>query len=118
MTKRSFLISALLREARAKFLISVRGIVGNFLALFRGFPEQDACALLSAYGLYALELARFQNDRLNEQKETNGNFGGALQRTSIDGYLGPLSIGVHPDIMRTKRTNSSQNHAQHRYRNE
>jgi hypothetical protein len=25
---------------------------------------------------------------------------------------------VHPDIMRTKRTNSSQNHAQHRYRNE
>jgi len=111
MTKRSFFISFLLREARAKFLISVRDIVRNFPAVFRGFTEQDACALLSAYGLYALEVARLQNDRVNEQKETNGNFGGSLQRNSIDGFPGPISIGVHPDIMRTKRTNSSRNHA-------
>ena len=103
MTKRSLLISF--------FLISVRGIVRNFRAFFRGFTEEDACALLSAYGLYGLEVARLQNDRSNEEKETNRSFSDAHHRNSIDGFPDLISVGVHPDIFRTKRTNGSRNHA-------
>ncbi len=57
------------------FLISVRKIVHDFLAFFR-FTEADAGALLSAFGLNALELDRLLNNHPNEQKETSGSLGG------------------------------------------
>ena len=47
------------------FPISGRGIVKKFLAFFR-FTEADACTLLSAYGVYAIEIDRMQNNRSNE----------------------------------------------------
>ena len=50
-------------------LIRGRGIVKNFLALFR-FTETDACTILSAYGFHGFEVDRLQNERANEQQET------------------------------------------------
>ena len=55
-------------------LICVRSIVQNFLAFFR-FTEEDACTILSAYGLRAPEVDRLKNNRPNEQEETDGGFG-------------------------------------------
>lgn len=107
MTKRILLVSFFLRKARAKFLLSGRDAARKFLAFFRGFAEEDARALLSAYGLYRLEIARLQDDRPDKEKETNVNFGGSGHRNSIDCFPGPIPIGMHPDIFRTKRTNGS-----------
>jgi len=50
-------------------LISVRRIAQDFLVFFL-FTEADACTILSAYGLHALEVDRLQNNRSNEQEET------------------------------------------------
>jgi hypothetical protein len=55
-------------------LISVRSIVQDFLAFFR-FTEADACTILSAYGLHALEVDRLKNERPNEEEETDGTLG-------------------------------------------
>jgi hypothetical protein len=103
MTKRSVLISF--------FLASFRSIGRNFMAFLRAFTEEDVCALLSAYGLYGLEVARLQEDRSNEQKRTSGNFSDFRLRNSIDGFPGLISVGAHPDIFRTKRTKGSRNQA-------
>ena len=54
-------------------LISFRKILQDFLAFFR-FTEADAIALLSAYGGYALEADRLQDNRLIVQKKTSGSF--------------------------------------------
>jgi hypothetical protein len=78
------------------FLIALRELVQDFLAFFR-FTEADACVLLSAHGLHALEIDRLQ-DSLNKQKET----GGSLEKTSHRQRIGepprPIPIGVHPDF--------------------
>jgi hypothetical protein len=100
------------------FLTAVRDIVRDFLSFFRGFNEDDARALLSAYGFCAFEVDHLQNDRTNEQSEASvseasENFGGARQSKSIDRFPGPIPIGVHPDLLtRMKRRNPSRNHAQ------
>ena len=51
------------------FLISGRDIVKKFLAFFR-FTEADACTLLSAYGVHALEVDRLHNNRSNEPDQS------------------------------------------------
>jgi hypothetical protein len=55
-------------------LIAVRELVQDFLAFFR-FIEADARALLSAYGLYALEIDGRQKSP-NEQKKPVEVWGG------------------------------------------
>jgi hypothetical protein len=96
------------RLLNAFFLNSVRDIVRNVLAFFRAFTEEDVCALLSAYGFHALEIARLQNDRLNEQKEASGNLVG-LSSGKWKGQLpGPIPIGVHPDFTQGSWTTASR----------
>jgi hypothetical protein len=90
----------------AFFLVSVRRIVRDLLAVSR-FTEADACALLSAYGLHALEIDRLQNNRLNEQKETGGTLGAVRHRKPIGEPLGPIPLCIHPDFIRAHRTPDS-----------
>ena len=95
------------------FLTAVRDIVRDFLSFFRGFNEDDARALLSAYGFCAFEVDHLHNDRANEQSEASGNSGSLSESKSIDRFPGPIPIGVHPDLLtRIKRRNPSRNHAQ------
>lgn len=95
------------------FLTAVRDIVRDFLSFFRGFNQDDARALLSAYGFCAFEVDHLQNDRTNEQSEASENSGAPRQSKSIDRFPGPIPIGVHPDLLtRIKRRNPSRNHAQ------
>jgi hypothetical protein len=81
------------------FFIRARDIVKNFCAFFR-FTERDACTLLSAYGLHALEVDRLQNDRPNERKETEGSLAEVTRRKRPGEPPGPIPIGVHPDFTR------------------
>ena len=97
-------------EIGESFLISVRRILQKLRAFFR-FTENDASALLSAYGLCVFEVNRFPDSHPNEQKERNQNFGDSCHRNSIGSLPGPVPIGVHPDIIRAKRTKDSQKHA-------
>lgn len=53
------------RPINSFFPISGRDIVKKFLRFFR-FTEADACTLLTAYGVYDLEIDRMQNNRSNE----------------------------------------------------
>jgi hypothetical protein len=92
------------------FLISVRRILQKLRAFFR-FTEDDAFALLSAYGLCVFEVNRFPDSHPNEQKERNQKFGDPCRRNSFGSLPGPVPIGVHPDIIRAKRTKDSQKHA-------
>ena len=117
----SVLICAALSSLKSfvrDFLTAVRDIIRDFLSFFRGFNEDDARALLSAYGFCAFEMDHLQNDRTNEQSEASvseasENFDGARQSKSIDRFPGPIPIGVHPDLLtRMKRRNPSRNHAQ------
>jgi hypothetical protein len=95
------------------FLTAVRDIVRDFLSFFRGFNEDDARALLSAYGYCAFEVDHLHNDRTNEQSEASGNSGSPSESKSMDRFPGPIPIGVHPDLLtRMKRRNPSRNHAQ------
>lgn len=93
------------------FLISVRSIVQDFLRFFR-FTEADASALLSAYGLHALEVDRLQNNRPNEQKETSGSLEKVSHRKRIDQPPGPIPIGVHPDFTLGNWATTSRKHVQ------
>jgi hypothetical protein len=77
------------------FFISCRKIVKAFLA-FLQFNEADACTLLSAYGLYALEVDRLQNDRSSEQEEEGDSFEGVSPRKQLREPTGPVPIGIHP----------------------
>jgi hypothetical protein len=88
-------------------LVSVRGIVQNFLAFFQ-FDEADACALLSAYGLHTFEVDRLQNDRPNESKETSRSVGKVSHRQRIGQPPAPIPIGVHPDFARANWTTASR----------
>jgi hypothetical protein len=90
--------------------ISVRSILQKLKAFFR-FTEDDAFALLSAYGLSVFEVNRLQDNRPNKQKERSRNFDDSCRRNSNGCFPGPVPIGVHPDITRAKRTKGSQNHA-------
>jgi hypothetical protein len=91
--------------------MSVRCVVRNIRTLFRGFNEEDACALLSAYGLHAFELERAQNNHPFEQKERNGNAGNSRAIATLPvAFPGPIAIGVHPDIFRRKRRNGLPKH--------
>src|SRR5215510_5178777 len=87
-------------------LIAVRELVQDFLAFFR-FTEADALALLSAYGLYALEIDGPQNSS-NEQKEAGGSLGTVSGRR-IGEPPRPIPIGVHPDFTRLNWTTASRN---------
>jgi hypothetical protein len=96
------------RLLKAFFLNSVRDIVRKFLAFFRSFTEEDVCALLSAYGFHALEIARLQNDRPTEQKEPSENLV-ELSSGKCTGQLpGPIPIGVHPDFTQGDWTTASR----------
>lgn len=88
-------------EKRENFLISARSIIQKFLTFFRGFTEEDARALLSAYGLYSFEVDCLRENRPNEQKGMSGNCDDSRHRSYIACSPGPISIGVHPDIFRT-----------------
>jgi hypothetical protein len=95
------------------FLTAVRDIVRDFLSFFRGFNQDDARALLSAYGFCAFEVDHLHNDRTNEQSEASSNSGSPSESKSMDRFPGPIPIGVHPDLLtRMKRRNPSRNHAQ------
>ena len=76
-------------------LPSVRSIVQKFLAFFR-FTEADASVLLSAYGLYELELDRRQNNHPNEPKEASGGMGALSHCKRAAEPPPPILIGVHP----------------------
>src|SRR4029077_11851140 len=91
------------------FLISVRKIVHDFLAFFR-FTEADAGALLSAFGLNALELDRLLNNHPNEQKETSGSLGGGKPSHADRLASAPIPIGVHPNFTRANWTTLSRKH--------
>jgi hypothetical protein len=88
-------------------LISFRRMVQDFLAFFR-FTEADASALLSAYGRYALEADRLQNNRPIAQKKTSGSLGETSHRKRIGEPSGPIAIGVHPDFTRGNWTTASR----------
>ncbi len=91
------------------FLFSVRRILQKLRAFFR-FTEDDAFALLSAYGLCVFEANRLPDSGPNEQKERNRNFDDSSRRNSVGSIPGPIPIGVHPDMTRAKRTKDSQKH--------
>jgi hypothetical protein len=91
-------------------LLSAQSILQKLRAFFR-LTENDAFALLSAYGLCVFEMNRFPDNPSNEQKERPRHFGHSNRRNSNDCLLGPVPIGVHPDITRAKRTKDSQKHA-------
>jgi len=88
-------------------LIAARELVQDFLAFFR-FTEADACALLSAYGLYALEIDHQQNSS-NEQKETGGSLETVSDRQRTGEPPRPIPIGVHPDFTGANWTPASRN---------
>src|SRR5271165_3654444 len=98
------------RVLNSFLLVPVRRIVQDFLAFFR-FTEADACALLliSAYGCYALEADRPQNNRPIVQKKTSGSLRETSHRKRIGEPSGPIPIGVHPDFTRGNWTTASRN---------
>jgi hypothetical protein len=101
------------RGACKKFLMSIRGMFRNFLTLFRGFTEEDACALLSAYGLHAFEVVRHQNSRANEQEETDESLREESHRKRIRRLPGPIPIGVHPDFTQANWTTTARKQVDH-----
>ena len=82
-------------------LAILRCLGTDFLGFFR-FTEADARALLSAYGLYALEIDGPQKSS-NEQKKAGENLG-AISRRRIGEPPWPIPIGVHPDFARANWT--------------
>jgi hypothetical protein len=88
--------------------VFVRRIGQGFLAFFR-LSEADACALLSAYGGYALEVDRPQNNPPIAQKEASGKLVKASQPKGIGAPSGSLPIGVHPDFTLANWTTASPN---------
>ena len=95
------------KDAREKLLASVRKLVRNFLASFRG-TEADACALLSAYGFYAFELDRLHDVRSIEQKASRQKSVGSTHGRWNGSSIGPISIGVHPDLAQVSGRNHSR----------
>jgi hypothetical protein len=91
---------------------SVGGIVRKLLAFFQGFTEADARALLSAYGLYEVEVDHIRQNRPDRRKEISRNFDGFGYGNRIDRWPGPIPIGVHPELIRTTRTKATRNNAE------
>jgi hypothetical protein len=83
------------KDARKRLLLSVRNMVSSVLAFFRA-TEADACALLSAYGLYALEFDRLQDDRASAQKTSSVKSVRLTHSRWDGGSVGPIPVGVHP----------------------
>jgi hypothetical protein len=102
-----------LRLLNSFFLSCLRSIVQDFLAFFR-FSEADACALLSAYGLHALEVDRLQNNRPNEHKETSGNSEKIIYCKRLGHPPRPIPIGVHPDVIWGNWMTASRRHGDRR----
>jgi hypothetical protein len=97
------------KDTREKLLASVRNMVRNVLAFFRG-TEADACALLSAYGLYALELDRLQDKRSIEERASSAKSVG-LTHSKWNGWsIGPIPIGVHPDLAQASGRDGPRKH--------
>jgi hypothetical protein len=96
------------REPR-KLLVFIGAIGQKFLAFFLEFGEDDACALLSAYGLHALEVDRLQNNCVSKQKETSANSPGLPQGKWKGQPFGPIPLGIHPDCTRANWAIASQN---------
>jgi len=94
-------------EAWEKLLVSIKSMLQKVLAFFRGFTEEDACALLSAYGLYALEVHRLQGDPPSTPKEVSGNLRSLTYGKWIGQVPGPIPLGVHPDLTRARWTYAS-----------
>ena|SRR5215469_7366773 len=88
------------------FLTAVRELAEDLLAFFR-FTEADARALLSAYGLYALEMDGLQKGS-KEQKEPGRGLG-TVSRRRIGEAPRPFPIGVHQDFTRANWTTPSRN---------
>jgi hypothetical protein len=88
-------------------LASMKSVLQKFLAFFRGFTEEDACALLSAYGFYALEVDRLRSDPGSGPKELSGNLRSLTCGKWIGQVPGPIPLGVHPDFTRTDWTRGS-----------
>ena len=72
--------------------------------------KQNAGALLSAFGLNALELDRLLNNHPNEQKETSGSLGGGKPSHADRLGSAPIPIGVHPNFTRANWTTASRKH--------
>ena len=111
--KTAWLLAALL-------LKPVRSMVRGFFAFFQ-FTEADACVLLSAYGLNALEIDRLQNScpeqsehtselRFEQAKSASKGKGG--YSILIGQFAGPIPIGIHPDFIsgnwKTARSDSPE----------
>jgi hypothetical protein len=91
----------------------MRGILENFLALFR-FTEADVRALLSGsgYAFYMPEPDCLQDNRPCEQKETRGKLRQvSYPNQGISWPPGLTSIGVHPDFIRGNWTTASRKRA-------
>src|SRR5689334_13833983 len=89
---------------------SVRGTARKLLAFFQGFTETDARALLSAYGLYEVEVDYLRQNRPNRRKQISRDFGGLGYGNPIDRLPGLIPIGVHPDLIRASRTSTTRDH--------
>jgi hypothetical protein len=94
-------------EAWEKLLISIRSTLQKVRAFFRGFTEEDACALLSGYGFHALEVDRLQGDAPSTPKEVSGNLRSLTYGKWIGQVPGPIPLGVHPDLTRARWTCAS-----------
>src|SRR5260221_6370765 len=81
------------------FLTAVRGIVRDFLSFFRGFNEDDARALLSAYGFCAFEVDHLQNNGPNEESEVSRNFADARRSKHVDRFPGAIPVRVHSELV-------------------
>jgi hypothetical protein len=97
------------KVAREKLLASVRNLVRKVLASFRG-TEADACALLAAYGFYAFELDRLQDNRSVERKASSPKSVGSTHSKWNGWSIGPIPIGVHPDLAEASRRNTPRKH--------
>ena len=95
------------KDTQEKLLAWVRNLVRNVLASFRG-TEADACALLAAYGLYAFELERLQGDRSVVQKASSPKSLGSTPSKWNGSSIGPIPIGVHPDLAEASGRNAPQ----------
>jgi hypothetical protein len=94
-------------------LIAVRRSIQDLLTFFR-FTQAEAFALLSAYGLHALEQDRLQNDRPDKPKETDGSLGTVSHCKPISDPPVPIPLGVHPDFTRVHWRAASRKQV-HRY---
>jgi hypothetical protein len=98
----------------ALFLKSLRSMVRGFFGFFQ-FTEADACVLLSAYGLNALEIDRLQNSPEQPEHPSAPRFEPAKGKgyfILISHSAGPIPIGIHPDFIsgnwKTARSDSPE----------